>query len=355
MTKRDFIKFLSAFDLSHKKTELLLDEMEGDFSFEKLNSLPLKSIVGEKIAVELFENADQEFFDMYLGELKEKYIGIVTREDSQFPQKLLNIDEPPFYLFYKGDLSLLSKPAISIIGTRSPSNYGRIITEKFAESLARAGVIVISGLAYGVDGISHRKTLDVGGKTIAVLGSGFDKIYPASHTNLAQEIGENGLLLSEYRPSVEPSRYTFPRRNRLVAGLCDGVLITEAGAKSGTMITKDCALDYGTTIYAVPGNITSEKSEGTNQLISTMQAVCTLSPKDILKDLGIDEVKQKKKSIQLSIEESQILGLLSTGEKDIEFLSENVDFDIKKLNSLLTTLEIKSIIRRMPGGFYTLG
>lgn len=355
MTKRDFIKFLSAFDLSHKKMETLLEEMEGDFSFEKLNSLPLKAIVGEKLAKELFQNGDQEFFEMYQEELKQKYVGILTREDKEFPAKLLNIDEPPFYLFYKGDLSLLSIPAISIVGTRSPSNYGRIITDKFAESLARAGVVIVSGLAYGVDSISHRKALDVGGKTIAVLGSGFDKIYPAAHTNMANEIGEKGLLLSEYRPCVEPSRYTFPRRNRLVAGLSDGVLITEAGIKSGTMITKDCALDYGVTVYAVPGNITSEKSEGTNELISTMQAVCTLSPKDILKDLGLDEVRQKKKSIQLSMEESQILSLLSSGEKDIEFLSENVDFDIKKLNSLLTTLEIKSIIRRMPGGFYTLG
>ena len=355
MTRKDFIKFLSAFDLSHKRMELLLEAMEGDFSFERMNALPLKALVGDKLAVELFENGDQEFFDMYLEELKEKHVGIVTREDCEFPQKLLNIDEPPFYLFYKGDLSLLSKPSVSIIGTRSPSNYGRIVTEKFAENLARAGVVIISGLAYGVDGISHRKTLEVGGKTIAVLGSGFEKVYPAVHTNLAQEIAEKGLLLSEYRPDVEPSRYSFPRRNRLVAGLSDGVLVTEAGAKSGTMITKDCALEYGITVYAVPGNITSEKSEGTNELISTMQAVCTLSPKDILKDLGIDAVKQKKKSIQLSIEESQILSLLANGENDIEFLSENVDFDIKKLNSLLTTLEIKSIIRRMPGGFYTLG
>lgn len=355
MTKRDFIKFLSAFDITNKRIETLLDAMEGDFSFEKLSSLNLKSLVGDKLARELFENCDQEYFDMYLEKLESKNVGVLTREDSEFPTKLKNIDEPPFFLFYKGDLSLLKEPAIAIVGTRSPSNYGRIVTERFAETLARSSVVIVSGLAYGVDSIAHRKALDVNGKTIAVFGSGFDNVYPAAHTNLANEIAEKGLLLSEYRPEVEPSKYTFPKRNRLVAGLSDGVLITEAGRKSGTMITKDCALDNGIAIYAVPGNITSEKSEGTNEIISTMQAVCTLSPQEILRDLGIDGIKQKKKIVQLSIEESKIIELLSNGEKDIEFLSENVDFDIKKLNTLLTTLEIKSIIRRMPGGFYTLG
>lgn len=354
MTKRDFIKFLSAFDITNKRIENLLDAMEGDFSFEKLNRLKLNAIVGEKLAKQLIIDGDEEFYNDYLKRLENAGVGVLTREDEDFPEKLLNVEEPPFFLFYKGDLSLLKMPSIAIIGTRSPSNYGRIITEKFAEGLAKAGAVIISGLAYGVDSISHRRALDVKGKTIAVLGSGFDNIYPANHSNLANEIAEMGLLISEYRPETQPSRYTFPKRNRLVAGLSDGVLITEAGAKSGTMITKDFALDYGITVYAVPGNITSEKSAGTNEIIATMQGVCTLSPNDILKDLGLKGVRTKK-VLQLSIEESKILELLSTGEKDIEFLSENVDFDIKKLNSLLTTLEIKSIIRRMPGGFYTLG
>jgi len=355
MTKSEFIKFLSAFDLTSKRMENLIECMEGDFRFEKLYSMNLNKIVGNVLATKIVENADEEFFENYISELNSKNINIITREDEEYPEKLLNIEDSPYFLFCKGDLKLLKTKTIAIVGSRSPSNYGRIVTEKFAEELSREGVTIISGLAYGVDGIAHRKTLDSFGNTIAVLGSGFDHIYPAVHTNMAEEIAESGLLISEYRPDVQATKFSFPRRNRIVAGLSDGVLITEASAKSGTMITKDFAIDNGITVYAIPGNITSDKSAGTNEIIASMQGVCVLSPKDVLRDLGIDSKKTKKKPVQLSIEEAKIVELLSSGEKHIEFLSENVDFDIKKLNSLLTTLEIKSIIRRMPGDFYMLG
>ena len=354
MTRSEIIKFLSMFDLTIKRIETLLNLLDGEYSFDKLKSLNLSEIVGDKNAESIKEFANDEIYNRYMESLESQGVVLITREDEEFPNKLLNIDDAPYYLFCKGDLSLLNKTSIAIVGSRSPSNYGRVITERFAEELAKAGVVIVSGLAYGVDGISHRKTLDVGGKTIAVLGSGFNNIYPATHTNMAEEIAQKGLLLSEYRPKVKATRFTFPKRNRLVAGLSEGVLITEAGAKSGTLITKDFAIDNGITVYAVPGNITSDKSEGTNEIIASMQAICTLSSKDILKDLGIESTA-KKKSLQLSLEEAKIVELLSSGEKDIEFLTENVDFDIKKLNSLLTTLEIKSIIKRMPGGNYTLG
>lgn len=332
----------------------LLSQMEGDYSFDKLKSLDLNGVLGKENAEKVIEKANDGLLQNYLDSLEEKGVEIVTRESEFFPQKLLRVESAPYYLFCKGNLDLLQKPCVSIVGTRTPTNYGRIVTEKFAGELSEAGVVIVSGLAYGVDGIAHRKALDTKGKTIAVLGGGFEHIYPSVHTNLAREIAEVGLLVSEYSPSYLPSKFTFPQRNRIVAGLSDGVLITEAGEKSGTLITKDFAIDSGITVYAVPGNITSDASKGTNSIIATMQGVCTLSAKDILKDLGITETK-KRKIVQLSIEEEKIVGLLTNGEKDIEFLSENVDFDIKKLNSLLTTLEIKSIIKKMPGGFYALG
>ena len=354
MTKSKFIKFLSAFDLTNKRIENLLTSMEGDFSFDKLKRLDLSKIVGKELATKLLDNACEAFLETYLDDLSAKGVALITRDDGEFPEKLLRVDSAPYYLFCKGNLELLKRKSISIVGSRMPSNYGRIVTEKFAGELSQAGVVIISGLAYGVDGIAHRKALDMKGKTIAVLGSGFDNIYPAVHANLAEEIADVGLLISEYKPSIQATKFSFPQRNRIVAGLSDGVLITEASAKSGTLITKDFAIDSGVTVYAIPGNITSDKSQGTNEIIASMQGVCVLSPKDILSDLGVDTL-QKKKAIQLSIEEDKIVDLLSNGEKDIEFLSENVDFDIKKLNSLLTTLEIKSIIKRMPGGFYALG
>lgn len=352
MTKKDFIKFLSYFDLTHKRIENILSNMEEDFSFEKFASLDLKTLVGQHNE-QILSCANSEFFESYLKELGNKGVNIIVRGDEFYPEKLERIDTPPYYLFCKGDLNLLKEKSIAIIGTRSPSNYGRIVTERFAGELAEAGVVIISGLAYGVDGISHKRALEVKGKTIAVLGSGFDNIYPASHTNLANDIIENGLLISEYKPSTTPTKFNFPQRNRIVAGLSDGVLITEAGEKSGTMITKDFAIDSGITVFAVPGNVTSEKSKGTNEIIASMQGICALDTNVIFEEIGVTKNK-KKKVLQLSMEESKILELLSDGEKDIEFLSENVNFDIKMLNSLLTTLEIKSIIKKMPGGFYAV-
>lgn len=354
MTKSEFIKYLSGFDLTLKRIENILSAMEEDFSFDKLKSLSLTSIVGEDLSLKLKNCAFEDYFEDYLEKLESKNIKLITIEDEAYPEKLRRIDDAPIFLFCKGDLSLLKEKSIAIIGSRSPSNYGRIVTERFAGELAKNGVVVVSGLAYRVDGISHRKTLDEHGKTIAVLGGGFDKIYPAEHTNMANEIVINGLLVSEYRPEVSATKYTFPQRNRIVAGLSDGVLITEASAKSGTIITKDFAIDNGIVVYAVPGNITSDKSQVPNEIIATMQGTCVLSAEEILKDLGLDK-KSNKRFIQLGSDEAIIVELLSSGEKDIEFLSENVDFDIKKLNSLLTTLEIKSIIKRMPGGFYSLG
>lgn len=354
MTKREFIKYLSGFDITLKRIENILSYMEEDFSFDKLKSLPLIKIVGEELAFELKNNAFDDYFEDYLEKLESKGIKLITIEDEEYPEKLRRISDAPFFLFCKGDLSLLKEKSIAIIGSRSPSNYGRIVTERFAGDLAKSGVVIVSGLAYGVDGIAHRKTLDEKGKTIAVLGGGFDKIYPAEHTNMAKEIAEKGLLISEYRPEVSATKFSFPQRNRIVAGLSDGVLITEASAKSGTIITKDFALDNGIIVYAVPGNITSEKSHVPNEIIATMQGSCAVCADDILKDLGLDK-KTSKHFVQLMDEEAIIVELLSSGEKDIEYLSEKVDFDIKKLNSLLTTLEIKSIIKRMPGGFYTLG
>ena len=234
-----------------------------------------------------------------------------------------------------------------------PSNYGRIVTEKFSEKLAQSGLVVVSGLCYGVDEIAHKKTLAVGGKTIAVVGSGFNNIYPATNTTLSLEIAERGLLLSEYPPSFKPKRYTFPRRNRIVAGLSDGVLIVEAGIKSGTIHTKEYALEYGKDIFAVPGNITSNKSELTNQLIKSGQAECVLSADEIVDFYGMKKA-EKQKMLTLSFDEKSVVDALADGEKDFDFLSRKTKIPVNILNSCLTTLEIRGLIRKLPAQCYAL-
>lgn len=353
MNKDSFIKFLSAFELSYSKITKILEAMEGEYTFEKFYlSQKVEDILGDDYT-QIAKKSNQQYFDAYLSRLKEKGIGIFTCESQDYPEKLIKVEDAPYYLFYKGDLSLLSQKAVAMVGTRSPSNYGVIITERFAGELASAGAVVVSGLAYGIDSIAHRKALEVNGKTIAVLAGGFDKIYPSEHASLFEEIAQKGLVLTEHRPDISALKYHFPQRNRIVAALSDVLLITEAGAKSGTTITKDFALDYGVPVYAVPGNITSAKSEGTNKLIASMQGICALNADDIINELGLK--RKSKTSLSLLSNESVIVQVLSNGEKIIDEIADITKINIAKLNSLLTSLEIKGIIKRMPGGFYSLG
>ena len=352
MNRDCFIKFLSAFELSHSKISRILNALNQNYDFENfyLND-EVESVLGEDYSA-IAKKANQKFFDAYLNRLQEKGIGLFTIESEVYPDKLKKIDDAPYYLFYQGDLGLLSLPSVAIVGTRKPSNYGAVITERFAGELAKSGAVVISGLAYGVDSIAHRKALAVGGKTIAVLAGGFDKVYPAEHTSLFEEIVKKGLVLTEHRPDINAVKYNFPQRNRIVAALSDALLITEAGAKSGTTITKDFALDYGVPIYAVPGNITSAQSDGTNNLIASMQGICALNAKQIIDELGLEQ--KKTTASKLSTNENLIVQCLSNGEKTMDEIEEITKINIAKLNSLLTSHEIKSIIKRMPGGVYSL-
>lgn len=357
--KERFLKFISQFDMGVKRLNKIIQVMP-QVSIDNL--FKIKNI-GDYIKAETLElmkeRASERNLRSYFEALETHGIQFITQDSKDFPKKLREIGDAPLYLFCKGDLSLLNKTSIAIVGTRSPSNYGRIVTDRLAGELASSGVVIVSGLAYGIDSIAHRKALEVGGKTIAVLGSGFNQIYPASHTALSQEIANKGLLISEYCPSTKATKFTFPMRNRIVAGLSEGVLITEAGTKSGTVHTKDFALDYGRMVFAVPGNIDSEKSSLPNQLIKSCQSKCVTDSQDILDELGESKVLIKKSLVAQNMElgeiEQKIVDLLKNGEKDVDFICENCNLSVISLNSYLTTMEISGLIRRMPGGSYCLG
>lgn len=351
--KEKFIVYMSLCELPNKKQELFLQTLD-DFSMQAVAKNPF---IEKNLSTEEYhrfvKNFDVRALDSALENMKNAGIEILTVEDDRYPSKLLNLPDRPLVLYAKGDLSLLEEECLAVVGTRSPTNYGKIVTEKFVGALATAGFVIVSGLCYGVDEISHKKTLAVGGKTIAVVGSGFNNVYPATNTNLANQIAKEGLLLSEYPPSFVAKRYTFPRRNRIVAGLCDGVLITEAGVKSGTVYTKDFALEYGKDIFAVPGSVLSDKSELTNELIKTAQAECVLSVEDITQHYGRQK-KSEKRQIEVSFDEQTILSLLESGEKDMDYLAEKSNIPINILSSCLTTLEIRGLIRRLPAKTYAL-
>lgn len=347
--------FLSCVEVSYKRAVTILEKYNNINSL--FNDIKSKNPQVKELFGTFFEKAceKQEVFDFEILErfFEKRQMQILTFENEKYPEQLRQLDQPPLVLYAKGDLSLLQTDGIAIVGSRSVSFYGKEVTENFAKELAIAGFTIVSGLAVGVDKIAHETALSVNGKTIAVLGSGLEHIYPALNFELANKIAEKGLIISEYYPSFAPTNYSFPTRNRIIAALSKGVLITEAGKKSGALHTRDYALDLGRDIFAVPGNITSSKCEGTNNIIKCCQGACVTTPQDILKQYGIDYNAPKKKKIQITIEEQTILQHLKDGEKQFDYLQEKTKMSAKNLNYCLTTMEIRGIIKKLPGNFYS--
>ena len=230
---------------------------------ETLTALPGLDKVAEKIASSRREDA----IDRELARVEKLGIQIVTLLDPDYPPLLRAIESPPPVLYIKGEKTIDTTRAIAIVGTRRSSHYGRAVAARLAEVLGRYGLVVISGLAVGIDAAAHRGALKAGAQTVAVLGSGFLRPYPASNKQLADQIGETGTLLSEYPLDTPPAKWTFPQRNRILSGLARGVVVVEAPEHSGALITARLALEQGREVFAVPGNVTSTGSVGTNRLI----------------------------------------------------------------------------------------
>lgn len=306
----------------------------------------------EHIRDELLELDEDEFLKKIEDEFYKFDIKPITYISPEYPEKLKVISDPPLVLYTKGDLSLLSKKSISIVGTRSPSEYGKLVCEKFTKELSSSGLVTVSGLAYGIDTIVAQSTLDVGGKTIAVLAGGLDSIYPAANTNLAKQIENNGLLISELRPGMKPANYTFIQRNRIVSALGLGTLIIEAGKRSGTMATARFAIEQSRELFVVPGNIYSSKSEGTNNLIDEMPDTFTISPEHILLRLKIKKKTGQEKSVQVGFENNAILNALETGEKTFDELSDISNMKPAELSSELIKMEMLDLIKIGDDGLY---
>lgn len=289
----------------------------------------------------------------------EKYdVKAVTIYDENFPKKLRNIPDAPFVIYYKGDINLTeSEHILGVVGTRKPSSYGRDIAEKFVFEVAREGVITVSGLAYGIDSVVANETLKAKGKTIAVLGGGLAKIYPSTNQNLADEIVKTGgLIISEYKPTDNPTQYTFPERNRLISGISDGVLIIEAGEKSGSLITAEHALNQGKDLFVVPGNLTSFQSKGSNRLIYEIPHCMVIEPKNILDSLGVspklDNADSENIAVQLTMAQKLVYDLLKVEDMHFDDLAQKLKMSPRDLNVLLTDMEMVGIIKSQSGNYY---
>ena len=241
--------------------------------------------MSDKIVQNMQKAKDAKLLEKYEKYILKNDIKIINISDDNYPAKLKNIYAPPITIFAKGDISLLNSKSIAIVGSREPSKYGIYVAEKFSKELSKEGITIVSGLARGIDTFAHVGALSSLGKTIAVLGSGIDIVYPKENAKYYREISEKGLIISEYIVGTAPESKNFPQRNRIISGLSDGVLVVEARKNSGTMITTDFALEQGKELYVIPGNITSNLSVGTNNLIKEGAKLVT-DVYEILEDLN---------------------------------------------------------------------
>lgn len=279
----------------------------------------------------------------------------IKKSSKVYPDNLKNIYNPPEELFVDGEILPSDNNAIAIVGTRRASYYGMEQCEKLSYDLAIRGITIISGMARGIDSAAHRGALKAKGRTIAVLGSGHNHIYPPENKKLYGEIVKNGAVVSEYEPDIPPFRTNFPKRNRIISGMSKGVVIIEAPRKSGALITADFALEQGRDVFALPGNISSARSSGTNALIKE-GAKLVEGISDILEELKnvidikeIDSADSKPGLEKCSSDEKMIFGILSDKSKSIDEISSIANLPVYKISEALLKLELKRLIKGLPG------
>jgi len=276
--------------------------------------------------------------------------------DKEYPKLLAEIYDPPMILYCRGDTALLNSLCLAVVGSRKHTYYSRAALEKIIPALVAAKITIISGLALGVDGLAHYLTLENNGKTIGVLGSGIDNIYPTANQPLGERMLKNGgLIISEYPPGMRPYKSNFPVRNRIIAGLCVGTLIVEARFDSGSLITAGLANEYGREVFAVPGSIDSFASEGTNSLIKQGAKMVT-DANDILSELNIETTSVENLILEpQNKEEKLIFSVLEKGALPVDKIAKATNLDIVTVNSLMSILEISGKIEKVEGGFRLKG
>jgi DNA processing protein len=313
----------------------------------------------EDKAHELASTALVDNADRLIAGLKKKGRFILTIDDGAYPQRLREIFDPPFVLYGEGNPDVLDEPSVAVVGARRPSPFGRVVAERLARDLAACGLVVVSGLAAGIDSLAHWGALQAG-NTVAVLGSGLDKIYPRENKGLFRKIIEEGAVISEFPPEMPPLGFHFPLRNRVISGLALGVVVVEATRRSGSLITARLALEQDREVMAVPGNITSELSQGANwliksgaKLVETWADVVEELPSPLRERCLACGEDGKKTMPDMSPEEKKIYDGLKMDElTHIDELVEARDVSVSEILAILLNLELKGLVRQAPGKFF---
>ena len=342
--------------ITSKRANALAEKFSPFELWERVGkTLTEKSLFGEKAYDALVRFHSEEFLAQSIDKLDDMGISFITYD--KFPDKLRQKEvDPPVMLYYRGNAALLNTESVAVVGTRACSAYGKEAATRLVKDLCESNVTVVSGLASGVDTYAHRAALRADGKTIAVLGSGLNCVTPLGNAGLCNEIIESGgLVVSEYPPRYAATKYTFPERNRIISGLSAGVIVVEAALKSGALITANYALEQNRTVFAVPGNIKSIKSVGTNRLLYE-GAVPALCAADVCDTLGLDcaKIVKKPRAIQLDIFEQKIYNILLSGEENFDSLVIKAELPPPKLSAVLSAMEIKGIIDKKQSNFYRL-
>jgi DNA processing protein len=322
---------------------------------KELATLPVGTLLSQKILhSDVLKRAEDE-----LHFVEKHKIEILFYKDENYPQRLHNCVDSPLLLYKMGNADLNNAKVLSIVGTRHASDYGAVVTQQIVEGFSEDNILIVSGLAYGIDSLAHKFALDYELPTVAVLGHGLDKIYPNQNKNLAEKILKNGGILSDFKSKTNPDACNFPKRNRIVAGMCDAVVVIEAAQKGGALITADIANSYNKEVFAVPGRVGDEYSAGCNNFIKQNKAALVQSADDIKYFMNWDKKPQKKKAIQqelfieLSDNERKIFDvILRNPNIYIDNLISACELSVSQISSTLLQLEIKDLINVLPGKCY---
>jgi DNA processing protein len=312
--------------------------------------------LNEKIVNSLLQVRASVDLNSLWEQLQESDIELVTWLDEAYPRRLKELDQSPPVLYVRGEIMPEDDWAVAVVGTRRASPYGQQVAEEVGAFLARNGVTVVSGLARGVDGIAHQAALNAGGRTIAVLGSGVDRIYPPDHRQMAEQIIGQGALVSDYPLETPPETFNFPPRNRIISGLSLAVVVVEAGEKSGALITASFGAEQGREVFAVPGNIYLPQSKGTNNLIRK-GAHPLLRPEDLMEALDLtlmSEHKTARRVLPADATEAKLYDVMGHDPMYVDEIREQADLPIEQVSATLALMELKGMVRQVGGMQYVV-
>jgi len=363
--KWDWISLYTLSGIGHATIIKLVNYFEKPTRILKASRAELEAIPWlspSKISA-ILKGVLKEQIDDIINKLNKLSANVVTFDDKEYPKSLRDISFPPSILFFRGDINILNDTCLALVGTRRFSTYGRNVSVSLSKSLVENKIAVVSGLAKGIDTFCHDAVIQNNGKTVAVKGCGIDVYYPRENKALEEAIARKGLIISEFLPGTQPESHNFPMRNRLISGISRGIIVIEAGRKSGALITAHYALDQGKSVMAIPGSIFSETSKGCNWLIK-QGAILVDDISDILNELNFEarfesfgsplpEISKIDDILsELTDAEKNILDAIGEGIVYIDYISEKTNIPITKMLSVLTQMELKDLVETLPGQFY---